>query len=122
MMMNKNHAEPPWVEPGNRRGTHRLLCADLITVHWGTGRGTARREAAVIEDYSPTGASLFIEVKIDPGIEVTIVTPQESLGAVVRRCERREQGYLLGVEFDKPRNEEGAFIPDHLLDPRELGR
>lgn len=121
-MINKNHAEPALDEPDNRRGTHRLLCADLITVHWGTGRGTSRREAAVIEDYSPTGASLFIEVKIEPGIDVTLVTPQETLGAVVRRCERREQGYLLGLEFDKPRNKEGAFIPDHLLDLRELGR
>ncbi len=121
-MMNKNHAEPAWDDPDNRRGSDRLLCADLITVHWGTGRGTARREAAVIEDYSPTGASLFIEVKIDPGIAVTLVTPRESLAAVVRRCERREQGYLLGIEFDKPQNNETAFIPDHLLDPRELGR
>jgi len=121
-MMNKNHAEPALDDAGNRRGSHRLLCADLITVHWGTGRGTGRREAAVIEDYSPIGASLFIEVKIEPGIEVTIVTPQESLRAVIRRCERREQGYLLGVEFDKPRNKEGAFIPDHLLDPRDLAK
>jgi hypothetical protein len=121
MMTNKYDAAPvSREEPDERRRAHRLLCADLITVHWGTGRGTARREAAVIEDYSPTGASLSIEAKIDAGAAVTIITAGESFRASVRRCDRREHGYLLGIEFDKPRGEQDAFIPDHLLDPCEL--
>ena len=121
-MMNETDPELALAEePENRRLAHRLLCADLIAVHWGTGRGTARREFAVLEDYSTAGASLSIEVRIEPGVGVTLGAAGESLRAVVRRCERREHGYLLGVEFDEPRSEQDSYIPDHLLDPRELG-
>ena len=105
----------------DRRKYCRLLCSDLITVHWGSGRGFARRETAVLEDYSAVGASLFIAVKIDTGAAITIRTPEESFGALVRRCEWRDNGYLLGIEFDRPRPEGDPFTPDHLVDPEELG-
>jgi len=104
-----------------RRMVRRLLCSDLITVHWQTQRGVARRETVVIEDYSPAGASLSAEAKIEPGTAITLRTHLESFGALVRRCERRDDGYLLGVEFDQPRLEENSFLPDHLFDPNELG-
>ena len=64
----------------DRRKYGRLLCSDLITVHWGSGRGFARRETAVLEDYSAVGASLFIAVKIDSGAAITLRTPEESFG------------------------------------------
>jgi|ERR1035438_2010892 hypothetical protein len=108
-------------DPENRRKSHRLLCSDLITVHWGSGRGFGRKEAAVLEDYSPTGASLYIDVKIEPGTAVTIRTDWESFGAQVHRCVWRDNGYLLGVEFDQPRMEETCFVPDHLVDPNDIG-
>jgi hypothetical protein len=112
-------AEAP--ESENRRKAHRLLCSDLITVHWGSGRGYGVQEAAVLEDYSPTGASLYIAVPIEPGVAVTIHTTGESFGAQVLRCEWRDNGYLVGIEFDKPRLEESPFLPDHLVDPQDLG-
>lgn len=111
---------PPDGESQNRRKSHRLLCSDLIKIHWATGRGTGRQEAAVIEDYSPTGASLSLDVKIEPGMAVTIRTAWESFGAQVRRCVWRDDGYLLGIEFDEPRLEEASFVPDHLLDLKEF--
>lgn len=105
----------------DRRVAHRLLCSDLVTIRWGNGRGIGRQEAAVIEDYSPIGASISIEVRIDPGTVVVLRTEQEAIGAVVKRCEWRDKGYLLGIEFDHPRLDEDSFLPDHLLDPNELG-
>ena len=105
----------------SRRKSHRLLCSDLITVSWEGGRGYRFREAAVLEDYSPTGASLYMPVKIEPGTEIAIRTSWESFGAQVRRCEWRDDGYLLGIEFDIPRHEKSPFVPDHLVDPKDLG-
>ena len=118
-----NKKEVPMAVPAihDRRVAPRLLCSDLITVHWGNGRGIGRQEAAVIEDYSPTGASISIEVRIEPGTPVVLRAEQESFGAVVKRCERRDKGYLLGIEFDHPRLNEDSFVPDHLFDPNELG-
>ena len=120
-MMNNSAAGHLSHDAENRRRSHRLLCADLITVHWATGRGTARREFAVLEDYSAAGASLSIEARIEPATAVTIGVAGDSFRAVVRRCESREHGYLVGVEFDEPDRTQHAFIPDHLVDPRELG-
>lgn len=109
-------------QQGNRRLSRRLLCSDLITVCWDLGRGGyGFRETAVLEDYSPTGASLYMTVQVQPGAAITIRTGQESFGAQVRRCEWRDNGYLLGVEFDEPRDEESLFTPDHLVDPEALG-
>lgn len=119
-MTNENGGGSGSPEKENRRRSHRLLCSDLISVRWEGQRGRTCREAAVLEDYSPTGASLSIETRIDPGIAVTIVTAWESFGAIVRRCEWRDRGYFLGIEFDEPRSHETAFVPDHLLDPGEF--
>jgi len=119
--MNKQNLLMAMPAIRDRRVAHRLLCSGLITLHWGNGRGIGRQEAAVIEDYSPIGASISIEVRIDPGTAVVLRTEQESFGAVVKRCEWRDKGYLLGIEFDHPRLSEDSFVPDHLLDPNELG-
>lgn len=119
-MMNEDNIGRGAAAARDRRTADRLLCSDLITVGWSAGRGIRRREAAVIEDYSPVGASLSIEVKIDPGTAITLQTEWETFGAVVRHCQWRDHGYLLGIEFDQPRMEEDSFVPDHLLDPNEL--
>ena len=120
LMINEDNIGTGGADSRNRRTADRLLCSDLITVRWSGGRGIQRREAAVIEDYSPVGASLSIETKIEPGTAITLQTDWETFGAVVRHCQWRDQAYLLGIEFDEPRLEEDSFVPDHLLDPNEL--
>lgn len=104
----------------NRRDARRLLCSDLINLRWDSGRGFGRKGVAVIEDYSVTGASLVLGTPIDPGVSVRLCTSSESFGAVVRHCSARENEYLLGIEFDKPRSESVPFVPDYLLDLSEL--
>jgi hypothetical protein len=108
-------------DPEDRRCNRRLLCSDLITLHWKTDRGMPRQEIAVLEDYSVNGAGLHISMQIEPGVEILIRTAWESFGARVRRCIWRDDGYLLGVEFNEPRPEDSPFEPDHLVDPQEIG-
>ena len=103
------------------RKYRRLLCSDLITVHWASGRGFAREEVAVLEDYSANGAGLYITTRIEPGEAVTIRTAGEAFGGQVKRCTWRDDAWLLGIEFDETRSGEALFQPDHLVDPEELG-
>jgi hypothetical protein len=120
LMMNEDDTGTGAAAVRNRRSANRLLCSDLITVRWAAGRGIVRQEAAVIEDYSPVGASLSIEIKIEQGTAITLQTEWESFGALVVHCQWRDHGYLLGIEFDQPRLDDDSFVPDHLLDPNEL--
>jgi hypothetical protein len=103
-------------DSSNRRDRRRLLCSDLVTVRWSSGRGFAHVEVAVLEDYASTGAGIFLTRKIDPGVSITVRTERESFGAWVKHCVWRENGYILGVEFDEPRPDNGPFVPSHLLD------
>lgn len=105
---------------GDNRTHRRLLCSDLVTVCWTGVRGFPREEVAVLEDYSSIGAGLFLTVKIDPGVPVRLRTEWESFSGMVKHCAWRENGYLLGIEFDQPRSDSEAYTPDHLLDLADL--
>ena len=107
-------------ENEEQRTDRRLLCSDLVTVRWTGVRGFAREEVAVLEDYSKIGAGLFMPVKIDPGMSITLRTEWESIAATVRHCSWRENGYVLGVEFDRPRAGDEVYMPEHLLDLSDL--
>ena len=120
-MIKFNDFHRPQADPDIRRSHRRLLCSDLITLHWKTDRGVPLQEVAVLEDYSANGAGLYVTSKIEPGAEITIRTAWESFGASVRRCIWRDDSYWLGVEFHVPRPEGGTFEPDHLLIPHDLG-
>ena len=120
-MITTDDIQPNGEDVENRRRRRRLLCSDLITVYWASGRGFARHETAVLEDYSAAGASLFVSTRLEPGLALTIRTESESFGAMVRHCVWRDHGYLLGVEFDQLRPDADLYTPAHLLDPEELG-
>jgi hypothetical protein len=119
--MKRSETHSADANPRRARGYRRLLCSDLITVQWRNERGNLREEAAVLEDYSATGAGMYIATRIEPGVAITICTDWESFVGWVRRCVWRDNGYLLGIEFDEPRPEEALFTPDHMLDPEDLG-
>ncbi|HXJ38524.1 MAG TPA: PilZ domain-containing protein [Bryobacteraceae bacterium] len=99
----------------NRRVSTRHLCSDLISVRWSSGRGFSREAIAVMEDFSVTGAGLFMENKIGVGEAVRLRNEQVSLAAWVRRCEWRDNGYLIAVEFDEPLPDNCFFVPKHVL-------
>src|SRR5690348_13476386 len=104
--------------PHNRRAVKRLLCSDLIRVTWDEGRaGGAHDEMAVIEDFSPQGASLFLGVRIPEQSALTLHTPDGDLRGVCCHCGRAPNGYLAGISFQ---SDAGEYVPQHLLDTSRL--
>lgn len=119
-LADKHHEMDDRSNDQNQRADRRLLCSDLVTVRWTGARGFIREEVAVLEDYSTIGAGLFMAVRIDPGVVVSLRTQWESIEATVRHCSWRDNGYLLGIEFDRPREGDGLYVPEHLLDLADL--
>jgi hypothetical protein len=101
----------------NRRGAKRLLCSDLIRLRWADESGRRYEEVAVLEDFSSTGASLFLGVPVPEGAPVTLHTSRGELPGVARYCLEAPNGYLAGMSFDLGA---GEFVPEHLLDTSRL--
>ncbi len=105
----------------DRRVEPRMLCADLVDVHWKDQSGKTKRLVANLEDISLSGACLQVEKSIPLKTNIRISLPKGELKGVVRYCVYREIGYFLGIEF-----EGGSqwslqdFKPQHMLDPRRL--
>lgn len=105
----------------DRRTEPRLLCADLVDVHWKDKTGRPRRIMANLEDISLCGACLQLETPIPLETPVKIAYPKGQLTGKVRYCLYREIGYFLGIEFEAGcRWSQHQFKPQHLLDPRRL--
>lgn len=105
----------------NRRIEPRMLCADLVDIHWKDPNSRSRRGVANLEDISLSGACLQVERPVPLGSSIRITYPSGELIGQVKYCVFREIGYFLGVEFD-PSNRwsQRAYRPQHLLDPRRL--
>jgi hypothetical protein len=105
----------------DRRSEPRLLCADLVEIHWKDKSGRQRRTVANLEDISGSGACLQLESAIPLHTKVVISYPSGDLTGHIRYCVYREIGYFLGVRFDEGvRWTQRAFKPQHLFDPRRL--
>ena len=105
----------------DRRVEPRMLCADLVDVHWRDQAGRTRRTVANLEDISLSGACIQLDRPIPLGINVRITHPKGELTGSIRYCVFREIGYFLGVEFDPEcRWSERQYKPQHMLDPRRL--
>lgn len=105
--------------PRERRGEVRLLCSDLLELAWSTPSGARRREVAIIEDFSGSGASLFLGVSLDPMSDVTLRAGERVFHGIARYCDRQQNGYIVGVEFD-PEARAAGYEPEHLLDVADL--
>jgi hypothetical protein len=107
----------------NRRAERRLLCADLVKARWVTEAGERREEVAILEDLSPSGASLFLGVPAPEGLKITLATPEREFIGVVRHCAPAPNGYLVGMQFHEAagwRGDAAAYTPEHLLDVARL--
>ena len=99
----------------------RMLCADMIEVHWKDRAGKARRATALLEDICSAGACLQLETPIALGSEIHWEGPRQSFHGAVRYCVYREIGYFIGIEFaSTSRWSRKTYKPQHLLDPRRL--
>lgn len=105
----------------DRRLEPRMLCADLIDVHWKDKSGQNRSALANLEDISISGACLQMDIPVPHETMLRIAHPKTELTGRVRYCVFRETGYFLGVQFEPGfRWTQRRFRPKHLLDPRHL--
>jgi PilZ domain len=99
----------------------RMMCAELVEVHWNDKAGRLHRDIANLEDISLSGACVQLETHVQKGTRVTVNYGDGEMPATVRYCLYRDLSYFLGLQF-----EEGCkwstkrFRPQYMLDPREL--
>jgi hypothetical protein len=78
--------------------------------------GVRMKQLANVEDVSLNGMGLVISNPLSVGITVTITYGDEDLVGTVRHQSRRNEGHLIGVEFDpNSRNSALHFDPDLLI-------
>jgi len=104
-----------------RRLEPRLLCADLMDVHWKDKNGRLRKAVANLEDISLSGMCLQLDTPLPRETLLRIAHPKSRFQARVRYCVFRDTGYFVGVQFEPgTRWSVRRFRPKHLLDPRDL--
>lgn len=104
-----------------RRAEDRLLCSDLVEIHWRDKSGRKRHATALLEDISACGACLQLENRLPLGTVVQIDQPGGKLEGTVCYCVFQEIGHFAGVQFGPASRWSAAkFQPQHLLDLREL--
>lgn len=105
----------------DQRREARMLCADMVEVHWEDERKQPQRALALLEDISSYGACLQLENAVPLGTKVAWDCPKQSFSGQVRYCVFREIGFFVGVEFsDACRWSKKTFMPLHLLDLERL--
>ncbi|HYO81504.1 MAG TPA: PilZ domain-containing protein [Bryobacteraceae bacterium] len=105
----------------NRRVEPRMLCADLVDVHWKDKSGRVRRTVANLEDISLSGACIQTDIPVPLDSHVRLTYTRGELKGRVCYCIYREIGYFIGIEFDAGHKWSiRHFRPQHLLDPRRL--
>jgi hypothetical protein len=104
-----------------QRLENRLLCADIVEVHWVDRAGRPRQSRAVLEDVSPSGLCLQFETPVPRDTRVRIVSRRAEFSGSVRYCVHQAIGYFVGVKFDPGLKwARKRFLPRHLFDPRRL--
>src|SRR5579871_4455661 len=104
-----------------RRSEVRMLCADMVEVHWKEPAGRNRRAVGLLEDISISGACLQMETAVPLGVAIHWECPKQEFSGHVQYCVYREIGYFVGVEFDsKSRWSKKVYRPQHLLDLQRL--
>ena len=106
------------VDPERRRH-NRLLCSELVAVLWQNRRGRHGESIGVLEDYSGSGANLFMSDSLDVGDAVRLSAGRFEFAATVRSCSSAPTGFFVGLQFDQPLPD-GCFTPEHLFDPSQF--
>jgi hypothetical protein len=104
-----------------RRSENRMMCADMVDVCWREPTGKSRRMTALLEDISPSGACLQLDIPVPIGARFRWSTADRQFTGRVQYCVYREIGYYVGVEFDAgTRWSKQDYRPRHLLDLERL--
>lgn len=101
-----------------RRARKRLLCSDLVQISWIGSNDSRHSEIVILENLSTDGAGLFTGVPLPEGIAVQLAVRDRQLTGIVRQCQFRQNGYIIGLQLTSPVAE--TLVPEHLLDPSLL--
>lgn len=82
-----------------RRSGKRELCADFVQVAWEDQQGRRISFVGLLEDVSPGGLCVNLDVPVPLGQKVHLHTKGFEGEAEVRYCDLGEYGYQVGVEF-----------------------
>lgn len=106
------------------RSEPRMLCADLVNVRWKDKSGRGRKATAILEDISPRGACLQLDIPVPVSTSVRVSHAKGQLEGQVRYCVYRDIGYFVGLQFSSDSKWSAReFKPQHMLDlQRLLGR
>ena len=93
------------------------MCADLVKIQIHTDGEPHTETVANLEDISPSGACLQLEVAVRKGADIDIVCSRCRLKGKVKYCRFVETGYDVGVCFQESESwSRERFEPKHLLD------
>ena len=104
-----------------RRSESRMLCADLVEVCWYDRTGHSRSTMANLEEVSPHGVHLVVDVALPPGTDLVFRMKRGDMTATVRDC-RHEPDFGFAVAAQLPKKHRWKSQPRHLFDPRGLER
>jgi hypothetical protein len=101
-----------------RRKSSRQMCSDFVQIAWSDDRGRRTFNVGLLEDVSPEGISLTLDLPVPAGRRVHLHTKGFAGEAEVCYCELLDYGYLLGLEFaDGCCWEPEKWRPKHLYAP-----
>ena len=97
------------------------MCADMVEVSWKDRRGNCKRTVGLLEDISPSGACLQLDMPLPRGTEICWNCSRREFTGSVQYCVYRETGYFIGVRMlPESRWSKRMYAPQHLLDLRRL--
>ena len=84
---------------GERRRNDREMCSDFVQIAWLEQTGRRLSFVGVLEDVSPEGLCISLEVPVPVGHAVHLHTKGFEGEAAVQYCELNGYGYQVGLEF-----------------------
>ena len=86
-----------------KRREPRYMCSELVNVLIRHQDHRLEEAIANLEDISPSGACVQLEMAVEIGADIEIVCSKCSFKGKVRNCRYFEGGYDIGVAFTKRR-------------------
>lgn len=83
-----------------KRKERRIAVMTRVEAMWEDETGAPRVAAATIEDRSPSGANIRINIAISVGSKLTIKGPREEFTGVVVNSRNEKTEYFLGIKRD----------------------
>jgi len=104
-----------------RRAEPRMLCSELLPVHWEAPQGNRCTATALLENISRSGCLLQLGVPIRQSTHLSLAAPGIELRGSALHCQFLDDAYFIGVQFDADCEwSVERYRPQHLLDPRTL--